>query len=63
MAPKPMYTHSLTARILERCCVASWMVASGAPFLLLVGAWELALSAVAVAAALFALSRRFPVEI
>ena len=42
--------------------IASWMLAPGAPFLLLIGQWELALTIVAVAAVLFALSLRFPVE-
>ena len=62
VAPTPMYTHSLIRRLLERCCLVSFAVASGAPWLLLVGQWEMALAAVAAAAALFALHRRFPVE-
>ena len=62
VAPTPMYTHSLTRRLLERCCVASWMLAPTAPFFLLFGEWKLALALVAAAAALFALHRRYPVE-
>ena len=55
-----MHTDSLIARLVERCCVASWMVASGAPFLLLVGQW-VALTVAAIAAALFTLTLRLPV--
>jgi len=38
------------------------MGAAGAPWLLLVGQWEMALAAVAAATAMFALHRRYPVE-
>ena len=42
--------------------IASWMLAATTPFLLLFGEWKLALATVAVATAMFALHRRFPVE-
>lgn len=51
-----------TRRLIERCMIASWMLAATTPFLLLFGEWKLALAVVAAAAALFALHRRYPVE-
>ena len=52
----------LTRRLIERCCIASWTFAATTPFLLLFGEWKLALATIAVATAMFALHRRFPVE-